>query len=416
MPPLFLARSRRFLSFIGSFTLVVFLSTTATADIVTGQWVSSTGGTWGDASNWSSLIAPNGVGHEATLPQVGTGTSTRTIELDSDVVLGALVMERSGHAYEIVSGGTQRLIFENEQGPARLDIRSQLGERNLAVRSLVEMRSDLSIATGSSNHFSFLEGGLDNSQGHTLNVDGFLRFALSGPQSHGVGARLILDGTQLEVRSNLGAGGANLDVTVRGGELRLGYVDPENLGQDLKSIVVRGGTLRPHSSMTVTEGIRLEGGVMEGIQTQITGSLINVGGRFEAKNNSAFVLTGDFVQGPLGTLAFELSDLATLIPPFVNGNVTLGGTLDLDYLRYTPLLGDQFTLIQVADDFSINGEFDAFPGRVINGDLRWRVDYSPSTVSITAVPEPGSVALLVGLALLGVTGTRVRRKAGRGWN
>lgn len=415
MPPLFLPRSRRFLSFIGSFTLVVFFSTTATADIVTGQWVSSTGGTWGNASNWSSPIAPNGVGHEATLPEVDTGTSTRTIELDSDVVLGTLVMERSGHAYEIVSGGTQRLIFENEQGPARLDIRSQLGERNLAVRSLVEMRSDLSIATGSSNQFSFLEGGLDNSQGHTLNVDGFLRFALSGPQTHGVGARLILDGTQLEVRSNLGAGGANLAVTVRGGDLRLGYFDPENLGQDLRSIVVQGGKLRPHTTMSVTEGIRLEGGVLEGVRTELNSSLTNVGGRFET-NNSNFVLTGDFVQESLGTLVFQFSDRGPQYPLHVNGNVTLGGTLDLDYLRYTPSLGDQFTLIQVADDFSINGEFDAFPGRVINGDLRWRVDYSPSAVSITAVPEPGSLALLVGLALLGVTATRLRRKAGWGWN
>jgi hypothetical protein len=87
------------------------------------------------------------------------------------------------------------------------------------------------------------------------------------------------------------------------------------------------------------------------------------------------------------------------------GTISLGGTLDIDLADgFVPGVGDQFTVISQASG-SINGTFNQLASD--DPGLAYSVNYGPSDnmvqVTITSVPEPGTIALLTaatGLLLL----------------
>jgi hypothetical protein len=95
----------------------------------------------------------------------------------------------------------------------------------------------------------------------------------------------------------------------------------------------------------------------------------------------------------------------------VAGKLTLDGTLSVELIDgFEPLVGDRFDIISAG---SLRGAFDDVALPALTGDLFWEMDSGGDrvTLSVQAVPEPGSLALLA-LGALGIA-ARARRRRGR---
>jgi len=126
-------------------------------------------------------------------------------------------------------------------------------------------------------------------------------------------------------------------------------------------------------------------------------------------------IAGDFYHVDGATLAMEIGGLDNsnpLDPTFdqlvVDGDVHLDGQLLLALADgFDPAIGDSFDLI-TAD--SVTGTFGSEMGLAIDGAKRFSIQYDTDRVTavVTAVPEPGTMVLLVMGLLLGVGGARRR--------
>ena len=133
------------------------------------------------------------------------------------------------------------------------------------------------------------------------------------------------------------------------------------------------GTLTLNAGGTVT----LNGGVLGG-SGLINAHVDNVAGT-ASPGSSAGTLTvnGNYTQGFDGTFAEEIG--GTKAGQFdvlaINGNATLGGTLEVTFIAFDPQIGQSFTILTAADVF---GEFD-----VIDSCAPFSVTYNATSVELT---------------------------------
>lgn len=95
----------------------------------------------------------------------------------------------------------------------------------------------------------------------------------------------------------------------------------------------------------------------------------------------------------------------------ISGVADLNGTLDIDLLGYSPVVGDSFHFFD-SSSFSGNPLFD-FSGAVLGQGLVWNVDgfMSTGTISVAAVPEPSSFFLIT-MSTIGMLRYRRRQAVG----
>jgi len=187
-------------------------------------------------------------------------------------------------------------------------------------------------------------------------------------------------------------------------------------------------TLYLHDTSTVLVGATFSGAGR--IYVQSTGSLtvddgVTIGVRL--KNNGLVTVetgavgdatvNGDFTMNTAGTLLAEVAGdgLCDLID--VNGVATLMGTLSIDFLSgYTPVEGDSFTVLTydslsgtfasiIWDDLSVTLTADYGA----TGLTLWVVGGGGESALAAPVPEPGTLALLLGLAGLAISRRRQPR-------
>ena len=112
--------------------------------------------------------------------------------------------------------------------------------------------------------------------------------------------------------------------------------------------VQSGGTL-----LAPGKTIQLEGGALKGTGT-INADVTNSSGTVAPGNSPGFLdVTGDYVQGPGGTLNLEIAGRDPNVPEFdrlrVTGTATIDGTIHVDLLDgFQPAPGDEFQVVSSA--------------------------------------------------------------------
>jgi hypothetical protein len=181
-----------------------------------------------------------------------------------------------------------------------------------------------------------------------------------------------------------------------------------NAGAELNALSSGVGIVQTTANATtIVNGLlkaptlTLNAGTLQGSGT-VQADVLNLGGTINAGNSPGKLsITGDLTLGDDSLLLVEVAGpvrgtqydwLA------VSGNVVLDGDLRLVFTGYTPQVGEQFSFLTSGGGFS--GRFD---NAWANG---WALDLQYGaqgvTATVTAVPEPGSWALmLLGAAGLG---------------
>jgi hypothetical protein len=174
---------------------------------------------------------------------------------------------------------------------------------------------------------------------------------------------------------NLGAGPADVSTFRAGAPLTLS-----------------GGTLGGLGTLNVLSSLNLNGGMLTGGLT-IAANVDNASGTvMPGSSPGALTISGNYVQGPGGTLLVEIGGTAPASQYdqlVVNGNATLGGTLQVTLVNgFVPLGGETFTVVRASG--SVSG---AFAGTSYPASPPFSAAYLPSSVLISAAPllPPGAI-------------------------
>ncbi len=102
------------------------------------------------------------------------------------------------------------------------------------------------------------------------------------------------------------------------------------------------------------------------------------------------------------------------VAPGAGGSLTLGSpALDI-LLGFTPALNDTFMIVSGLSGFvpGVNGIFSgkADGSSFTVGATEFQIDYNPSDITLTVIPEPASLGLM---GLLGIAGVLLRRRIWR---
>jgi len=160
---------------------------------------------------------------------------------------------------------------------------------------------------------------------------------------------------------------------------------------------------------TATDDFNFTGGIL--VADTVLGDLYQDGGTLSPGDSPGFTdITGDFIMSS-GDILFEIDGLLRGIEfdaIDVAGLAMLDGTMDVDLLGYAPMEGDSFLLVD-AGSYSGSATFD-FSDAGLGVGLAWDTSsfLTDGTISISAVPEPSSAMLILGLCV--VAAIRRRRR------
>lgn len=117
---------------------------------------------------------------------------------------------------------------------------------------------------------------------------------------------------------------------------------------------------------------------------------------------------GDLVSGADAVFNFELGSLLSLDQLHVSANAGFDGTLNLTLLGgYMPGVGNSFKLFDFATS---SGSFDALNLATLDGGKTWDTSALYTSGTISVVPEPATVSMLLLAAGMALIGWRHRRK------
>jgi len=257
--------------------------------------------------------------------------------------------------------------------------------------------------------------------GGTVVADPMMNHEVSVGTS-GIGALTISAGGSLSHNRMAFIGrhaGSSGSVTIDGASSswNVGSTDPLVSGTNALSVGVEGtGTLILANGGTVTAGniIIGENGTLAG--DGFAAALVTNSGLVSPGNSTGILYTlGGFTQTSTGVLEIGLGGLTAgtehdqLSNSFFNSDATLAGTLNiLSVNGFMPSLDDAFLILDFSGG-SINGSFDTINAFSLDSGLAWNFDdlYIDGTISV--IPEPVTVAFLLGAAALGAVLWRRRR-------
>ena len=225
------------------------------------------------------------------------------------------------------------------------------------------------------------------------------------------GSTGVLTGSSYEVQSGsisaiLGGTGANLtkstagSVTLSGANIYTGATTV-----DAGTLVINGDNSLATGAVTVNANGTLAGSGTVGGATTVFGAL-NPG-----NSPGTLTFTNSLTLDGTSITNLEITGIAANQFDIISGNgsntLLLGGTLALDNTGYfgNATLGDTITIFNNWGTRS--GTFSTITGLDLGGGLTWDTSnlYTAGSLTVTAVPEPGSIGLL---AIVGIGGSLYR--------
>jgi autotransporter-associated beta strand protein len=404
-------------------------SSIATYGPLAAQWNVSSGGTWSTDTNWSGLIVPDGSGATASLLSGPGITSSASISLDSNRILGHLIFN-SNQTYTITAGGGTLTI--DNTGPLATGVPSIVVSNGSQVISapMTLAAGGVTVTTASATLLTF-NGSINGSGGLTTSGSGIVK--LSAINSY-TGGTNISGGSVTLTNSQAIPSGSSL--TIGSGAAVTAFGLGSSTALKLSTLSV-SGTLNVQNTgldVTSTPLAAINALVKNGYNNgNWNGSSAAIDSSTAAGNSSHLTALGVILNdngsgtplyGTSGTLAGTFdgavpSDGDVLVKYTYYGDANLDGKVDgTDYSRidagylsngsltgwyngdfnYDGIInGSDYTLIDNA--FNTQGanltNLIAPPNAIITSEI----------ATTTSVPEPAAVGLL-GLAILGLLGRR----------
>jgi len=171
------------------------------------------------------------------------------------------------------------------------------------------------------------------------------------------------------------------------------------------------GTLIVRDGGTFGGGLTVgENGTLTGGGGSIIGTVTNSGLVAPGDSPGTMTIFVDYNQTGTGTIEMEIGGLTAgteYDQLNVFGDATFGGTLSiLSYNDFMPSVGQTFQLFSVNQD--IFGAFDTIDAFALDSGLFWDFDNLYIDGSVSVIPEPATVAFLLGL--LALAGVIIRRR------
>ncbi len=413
------------------------LSANAEAFNITGTGVAGVGALRIGGGGTTNLTGAVTLAGNAT---IGTdGGVTLTMSGGIDTAGNTLTIIGSATAFNITTVGISGASGSiNTSGTVSLNVASSYGGGTTVTSGTLNIGN--TTALGSTSGQLTVNGGTLNMAGNSITVgnltgSGGIISGTSGTRTLTIGEGNTGGGNYLG-QINTGAGGTtaltktgNGTITlsgingytgatiVSGGKLTIGSTGTIN---STSSVSIGAGEFNYNSSTALSQGVSFSGtgGTLSGSGTISQAVNITTGNTLAIGNSEGTMnFGGNLTIG--GTYLFELNNtLNTADLGDVTGALSLGGTLDLVQLG-TYALGDKFTLL--AYDGVLSGLFKDFGGitsivddtSFTDAGGSWSLNYNDTTaglnggvsasntyVTITAVPEPSSAALLGSLGML----------------
>ena len=212
------------------------------------EWALTGGGSYNVLADWRANAVPDAAGAAANF--LGNITAPALVTVDAAVTVGAITFA-SEQGYTVA--GPAAITLEDPDGEARIAL--QRGSH--AISAPLVLGSALDMATPPGTALAIL-GPLDNSTGETLTKIGGGTVTISGPQTHGSGAALLVEAGTLNLLSDAGsAAEANLTVEVTGGIVNLACT------QHLGALVIGDGgkvVLTPGPKVLVVNSLWIDTG------------------------------------------------------------------------------------------------------------------------------------------------------------
>jgi hypothetical protein len=345
---------------------------------------------------------------------VGTLVNSGFVEIDSGQTLN--LTNQPGGITDIVAGSTLNQygtfnVTNGLGGAVTAAALANLGSIE-GYLTLGSASQALTISPGSGTLTIANTGQLNVTNAQQLTVSG--NVDNSGVYSQGQGANGAGTVTVTGTFTNESHANTHLYNSGFAGTMNVGtLVNSGFLTIDLQQTlaVTNAYTQMGTSASTVVGGMltastfNLGGGMLTGTGT-VTGNVTNSGGTVEGID--PLHITGNYSQGPGGTLFAAVNDDTHYDLLDVTGEAFLKGTLDISLNpAFLPSNGEKFIILDAAG--GLNGtEFTSYIGTSFGTNGTWDVLYGADSVTLEAtyssnssVPEPSSLALLgIGLLVL----------------
>lgn len=274
-------------------------------------------------------------------------------------------------------------------------------DRNFQLNNGSVFNNSGSFIKAGTNANFLVNGGTFNNSGTVSSVAGAVEF--TGAFNNLAGSLVIADGGDVSFSGSFTNDGGTLRA-IGGSSIFMGVYTHN----DGVLAVDQGGSISANAMNIIAGGI-------EGVGTLVS-NVDMASGSYLAPGSSAgeLIIDGDFSMA--GGSEFRLELGGTALGEFdvlsVLGNVTIGDNAELlvSFIDgFTPIAGNSFEFLTFngaagGENWIVNF---ATPGYA--GDVTLNSGSGNYTLSISAVPEPSSIAVLVGVA--GVIGYRRRRFA-----
>lgn len=206
----------------------------------------------------------------------------------------------------------------------------------------------------------------------------------------------------------LASDGGSARITVSGDGSRMSIDSSLTVSRftdnDTEVRVESGGLVEVSGSSSISEGAKLvvdvgtfssdllslsAEGALAGVGT-VVGDVLNAG---VVSPTAGLAIDGSYRQQQDGMLRIQLDGGSEALLDVLSVSV-LSGKLEVSLAEgFVPRLGDEFVVMNASE---ITGKFDLVAGLDPAGSPPLRVDYLPTSVVITAVPEPSVALLLLG--------------------